>query len=429
MADMRVKVGGRDLTEIASDDVPDLSKPESMTLAAYAVHRAVLQRAAVDKNPQPAEHDGIPGWHWRGWVNPIIEDIWAWMANNDDQAVKHAKRDLNRYLRTSGNLICITQGNRSVPSLWWVRGEFSEVKPTLKPAEPPATTVKVTAAEAGEDRVPEPVQYKLICTYPVDGGICGQEMESSRWRSRHVFLVHRSAEDWITKALEALGSATGQQLHDYIVADSYPASYQNTMHYLQNMVDGNLIYHWSGLYHLGPAPAAEVKAPAVSSAEEECTCREPECGKPFSHFYLRSRHEDAAHPYSSYRDWPCPFCPRKLYSGDKAAAEPMRLHLTKSHALTFGTEAYEAALSAAEALHTEAAAKHATRVKPAPTPVPAPTTPVVEVVEAAERITPDQVADYLSGILAENRRLREQNGRLATEIQQLTARLRRQREE
>lgn len=48
--DPRVKVFGTDLVEIASDGPPDISTPAKLALCAYAVHRAMLQRAAENSD-------------------------------------------------------------------------------------------------------------------------------------------------------------------------------------------------------------------------------------------------------------------------------------------------------------------------------------------------------------------------------------------
>jgi hypothetical protein len=433
---MRVSVDGHDLAEIATSGVPDISTPEKLALCSYAVHRAVLQRtASLNEDTQRMERNGIPGWKWRGWVNKIIEEMWAWMRE-DLPEVATVKRQLNRYLNASGNLICLTPGSKTTPSTWWVRGEFSDIVPDVSQAKnpAPATTVKVTPHEAGEDRKPAPVTTGYVCTWLVDGKPCGERFGKDSWLNHHIYTAHRSVQSWITEAMHALGRpALISEIYEMAAgAGDFPGSDAMVGRTLTSMFEAGTVmcdrpaerngrrYWLPGTPKAEQEPAAlppesapeppktPPEPPSYSSSVayegQRFACREPNCTHSlFTRYDDREAHEDFAHLNSAARKWACVLCNRTFYQ-----SRGLSVHLIKTHHLPRDSDGYAAAWTRMLNQQTS-------------TPVPEPAPPVSPVQAPAA----DQAMTYLKAIIDENIQLKSDCERLAAENQQLTARLRR----
>lgn len=422
---VRVTVEGRDLTDAASDSIPDVSTPEKLALCAFVLHRAVLQRAAGSPRPgetgsTPHTRDGADGWLWRGFMNTVMEDIWVGLRADIPET--HAfKRELNRWLNASNNLVCVERGTRTAPSVWFVRADYNDIPPGVPQAPPLSRAAqRLTPAEAGEDREPAPVDTGFVCTWIVDDHKCGQRFGSASWLHRHIYEEHRSAESWLTEAMEALGKpATITQIHQLAAgAGDYPGSDLHTGVVLHSMFEAGLVAcdrpeeERGRHYFIATRPVSNVTEVVVAADEPEepqddervYRCREPGCRHvPFSSYDQRHQHEDTVHADSPARTWKCSLCQRRFYG-----AHSFGRHLSMTHRLKGQqrTEAWNVAAAAA--------------MQPA---APAP----VAVAAAPGDLTSTQVANWLTNMLEENQQLHIRVNQLTGENQQMTARLRRMR--
>lgn len=435
MSEPRVIVGGRDLAELAGDGLPDLSVPETMALAAAAVHRAVLQRAGTNADaarrepPQEMDYSDASGYRWRGSVNYIIDSMWNTL-DEPEPAIKAFKRELNWYLRASGNLVCTNQGNRVTPSTWFVRADFNDVPPAVapKPIPPRPAEKKLTKAEAGEDRSPARVETALapfVCTWAAPGrpgGICGERRGSQSWLNKHVYDDHCTAESWIATAMEELNEpAFIVQIHAIATKHGYPGSAAYTGRILHEMVEEGEAGGRetpSGQWKFWLPVPPDTAAPVAPGGEPQPSpqlypCREPDCPRPPMDAGERRRHEDTMHPESPHREWWCPLDEMHWYS--KAA---LARHLDKSHELPASDDLYQEIMD--EAFH------------PAPEPEPEPEDLAVVVpADAMIGATPDQVITWLRANLtgadagrvavleAEVARLKEENTRLSVQLRRV----------
>jgi hypothetical protein len=350
---------GSDLASIASTGAPDISTPAKLALAAYAVWRSMVQRAGMNSDffkhhsPEEMTYGEAQGYRWRGSVNRVIDEMWGWFDTSEDD-IKLVKRELNRYLKLSQNLVCVVQG-RSFPYTWFVRGEYNDIPPYATPERAPdPRQEKLTPAEAGEDRAPSEVTVENICTWRMDdGSVCGYRAANQTWISRHIFSEHRPAESWLISALDSIGGKSSvQEITDRAAADGYPGSVQHTTLVLRKLADQGLVYgtknNTSDMWEFWPV----VKAPVVVEDEllededhhqaGEIRCREPGCtSPPFEDPYLRNRHESTVHPGSLHREHGCEVCSweRWFYSQTSLAR-----HLNRLHQLRTTDEAYRTAM-------------------------------------------------------------------------------------
>jgi hypothetical protein len=217
---------GLTLRDIAT---PDVSNPTVFATMAEALHRTVLQRAAkhsdyYDKQPpMPTFHEGNSGYNWRGSINRVIEEMWPELTGLGSSEIK---TELNRALNRAGDLICTQRNPAPTPSVWFVRGAYTPVGALMPKHEPlvPAAKVKVTPAEAGEDREPAPVESGgYVCGWPTANGPCQHRTNTSKWRTRHIFAEHRTAEDWVKAVLRAAeGPLTQQEIYERALASDPP---------------------------------------------------------------------------------------------------------------------------------------------------------------------------------------------------------------
>lgn len=80
------------------------------------------------KHARERKRDGKPGREWTGSVNEIINTIWPAITDRylvPREDAEHIKVTLNRYMRQSGNLICLRNGGTKYTSVWWVSDHWS----------------------------------------------------------------------------------------------------------------------------------------------------------------------------------------------------------------------------------------------------------------------------------------------------------------
>jgi len=383
MEQYTVRVAGRDLTEVATDGPPDISTPQQLELCAFAVHRAVLQRAGTTAAEAQTTHWGRPGYQWEGSVGAVTELLWPWLAERQAGSAE-IRRELRAYLRDTGNLVCL---QRSGPEIWFAAREWKPGPPQGQPE-------------------------KKVCTWPAEGGICGFQAATLRWLNRHIFSDHRPAESWLTEAMTALGRpATIGEIFDLAAgAGDFPGSIQHAGNLLRAMADGGEVSHtrdgYTALFWLPGAQPAQGEPDDDPEAVMHWPCREPGCGRrEFTSPRARGVHEDTVHAVSAARTWPCPLCDdgRRFYESGAVAT-----HLSRHHGLPGGSEAYTRAWNRAVDAYSTA---------------PAPPAPPAAAADFGG--SPEQVGTWLAGMVAEVNRLKDENRTLTAEKQQLAARLRR----
>jgi len=338
---------GVNLLDVATDGIPDVASPDQLAVCAYTVWLAVSHRAEVHSDmgckepPDHIEHRGSLGWLWRGSVNWVVEDIWKALQYPDD-ATDHAKRELNLYLARSGNLVCIHRGNKTIPSSWFVRGTWNDERPNLPPGPPPTPgQLKLTPAEAGEDRTPEPVSTTYTCAWVLDNGTrCTYRGATLAARNRHIYAEHRSAEDWLLQALRRMGGHGGATaIWHEAQSDGYPGMEANVGKTLVAMAASgdwpvirtdDLEYHADAPAEApGPAEPPETPEPAAGG----WSCREPGCGAEFDSAYGRHDHENRTHPDSPNRHVECPYeCGTRFYDASSIGPHCGRKHPLRSSA-------------------------------------------------------------------------------------------------
>jgi hypothetical protein len=362
----RISVDGRDLADIATDGIPDISTPDGLLRCAWALHRAVLQRAAAGDDAE--RRDGVGGWRWEGWVNPVLTEMWPQLAADDPDA-EHVRRALNQWLRVTGNLICLQRGSTRIPSQWWVRDEFTNVIPERESAG----TGDANGSYGGTH----------AC------GDCERTYANARKLNEHIYAEHRPAEDWLTEAMTALGRpATVNGIWTLASGAGGFPGHLSTVRRVLNLMRENGTVISDG--HVWWLPGQD---PAVPDDANKYPCREPGCAETYPEAWERAAHEKAAHRDSTARDWQCPVCPDRYYDLRSRA-----IHLARSHGMKRGTAAYDTALRQAS--------------------------PMVTAHSGAEA-----AIAQLTVIFSELTQLREDNARLTAENAQLAARMRRIRAE
>lgn len=106
---------------------------------------------------EPHELDGVAGVLWRGGLNTKVSDMWPALPRQDTDT----RNAINRYLRSSGNMICLKRESR--PPLWWLSSTWIEAKPDMPATVTPTRTERrLTRNQAGEDRQPAPVSTRRL---------------------------------------------------------------------------------------------------------------------------------------------------------------------------------------------------------------------------------------------------------------------------
>ena len=424
---------GSDLTSIASMTAPDISTPEKLALVAYTVWRAMVQRAGLHSDffrrqpPEAMNYADAPGYRWRGSVNRVTDEMWGWYDTPSDE-ISRVKRELNRYLKLSGNLVCVVQGNATLPSTWFVRADYNDLPPYGVPgkAPEPRQEQKLTPAELGADRAPAPVETEFLCTWVLDDGtVCGHRAGNQTWVNRHIYAEHRTAEDWLMTALAAIGTrASAGEIGERAAEDGYPGTPMHTFSVLRALAEQGRVYgtqnNGSGAWEFWPV--ADPPPPEEEEDSAEAHCREPGCdAAPFEQAHARNRHEEAAHPGSLNREWGCEVCGARWFYSPTSLAR----HLNRNHGLRTTDAQYQAAMAAAH--HPDRARREE---KPAddwvpPGPVPARAVPPQKLANGASA---QEVLEYLSAAFGGGEDVAALKARIAeleAENQELAARLRR----
>jgi hypothetical protein len=435
----------------ASGELPDVSDDE-LPVNAWVVHETALDEAQKAGAPQHL-HDGIPGVRYDISLNGVMFGIWKGMSRDPDDAdAVEARRAIGTYLRQTANVVCLTRGNRTTLSTWWIRLVWNEAPPEPvrrkpRPGDGPGArpAVRVTAAEVAQPTAPVTVSYQ--CQWPG----CALPFSSPGALSAHHFAAHKGITDYMLEALTSLGRpARVPQIVEAATAAGYPGSDEAARRALESLWDNRKvlrreIHHPNGTgwaYTLHGVPGTDEQwvsmgwvPPSAVPTEPSMTypCREPGCtAPPFPGADVRRRHENTAHPDLSSREWACP-----LNDGERFYDRtPLTIHLGRAHRLPNDSREFKRFMDAAETMHAdyiqaretggaEAPAPPPSSVpavhahpKPAPVPAPldAPQRATIPGVKDPRVAAVRDLLDEHEQLVAERDQLREENSKLRSRL-------------
>jgi hypothetical protein len=309
-------------------DVPDV-RAGTVSAAAALVWEGMAGRAKLSDNSNPRSSDeevrgafyrrntivpvGIAGYEWHGAVRQIVRDVWPAMSDEED--IEKLNRDVNAYLAATGNAICVINKKGHTP-VWWVRAIWTDATPGEQALRGPERRTdehrlrqeaRITPAQAGETRDPEPVKTLYQCTWPR----CKRApFDSETGRTAHHLRDHRSARSYLTAALAYADGEllAGSAIYDLCRIMGCPASDAVLARELGTMVDRKLAATPEGqrLY-----AQRGTKAPSRLSPYR---CAEPGCSFSFADRGTRHHHENSAHPDSPAQVYRVSTSLRRFYS-------------------------------------------------------------------------------------------------------------------
>lgn len=421
--------------------IPNVDDSQELKEAAELLHEAVREKAAAIG--VTASHEGIDGWRWQGVVAKVQSTLWPDLADASD-VTTHAKTEINKYLRRTRNMICLTtnpavRGVRKADPVWWVRKEWNDAAPDPVAALTPAqqqilsaraearsrAEARVTPKEAGEDRPVQPVETSFKCPE------CGAgPFGDGAAMVAHRLNAHRSTESYLREVMGGQNEpATLQELFTALRRIGYPGVSSSTVYgALQTMIKTGRVARSATHIASGHAAYAYTltgKPARVTRPASAYQCREPGCGESFAKADQRARHEDGEHPGSTARRFPCPECGERYYG-----AGGVMIHITKNHGIRRGDPKYSTLMTQLTELNggvqPRIGRQHETATAaPAPAPMPAPYRPArpearIAPATAASSTFSDlltaKIGELLEGYAADQNteltRLRKENERL-----------------
>lgn len=187
-------LGSQARSTVRGEKNPHVEFDAPLETRAYAIWYAVRfgkVRAHGVSTPGPRlerhpEIESQPGWEVEINLTTKARDLWPELSQIDRQIQTTWLGDLRTYLRATGNMICtrlpgIGGGDQGQP-LWWVRDKWNDVKVigTYRSLEPTYTESRLSRAEAGEDRKPEPVSItngKSAVKVPLQDNLLQEDRE------------------------------------------------------------------------------------------------------------------------------------------------------------------------------------------------------------------------------------------------------------
>jgi len=144
-------------TDAAAPKLPDVDSKEINT-EAWMIWEMIRSTAGY-KHGRERKRNGQPGREWTGSVNELINRIWPALTDRylvEREEAQRIKMALNRYMRESGNLVCLRNGSTKFTSTWWVSDHWS-VLDVRRASVQPDVTDDPAAQEFQEDSssVPE----------------------------------------------------------------------------------------------------------------------------------------------------------------------------------------------------------------------------------------------------------------------------------
>lgn len=119
---------------------------ESLARAVWLWMQNNASEKGIDRN-------GRTGSHYHGIFGRAAETLWL-----DKDSVEAVRR----YLRETGNVICVFHQQGKTP-IWWVSDTFTETQLVVRNPAHTSAERKLTPAEAGEDRAAAPVKTVYRC--------------------------------------------------------------------------------------------------------------------------------------------------------------------------------------------------------------------------------------------------------------------------
>lgn len=165
------KLGAVATVRPRGDKDPHVEFQAPLETRAWALWSAVRKGAATvsgkpARGPASKGLGGIAGYEVEVNLTTKMRNLWSEITQMDKQSQNSFMSEMRSFLTVSGNAVCVRMpgvggGDHGQP-LWWIRDEWNDVKgiPTFKTLEPTNTERRLTPAEAGENRPPEPVTVK-----------------------------------------------------------------------------------------------------------------------------------------------------------------------------------------------------------------------------------------------------------------------------
>jgi hypothetical protein len=125
--------------DVGAPKLPDVDSKEINT-EAWMIWEMIRNTAGY-KHGRERKRNGQPGREWTGSVNELVNRIWPALTDRylvERKEAERIKMALNRYMRDSGNLVCLRNGGTTSTSVWWVAEHWSvlDVRNVKLPDEP-----------------------------------------------------------------------------------------------------------------------------------------------------------------------------------------------------------------------------------------------------------------------------------------------------
>lgn len=374
---MGVTLGDLARVTVRGGEVPPESDAAGRALRVYQAVVGWAQRGKAEVITHDVNGKQQSGYRWHGNVSEAHEFLWPEGEGNSPQQ----KMLTNRYLSQTGNMVCLARpraGEGDGKSTWWVRTEWSAVKPLSGKDR----------AEAIRRALEPPVTVEYLC------GDHGLRFDTKAARDTHLAEEHNDTT--ITPVLEVKRNTLVPQPQRAPVAPKpkIPAGASPLTATEPNRIA--TAKEDTATEPIGESSAKVEAAPGVRHELAKYPCREPGCGEGhFANAYDRHEHEVSAHPESLTRLFHCfaPDCGRDEYSLTSLARHINRGH----HILKGGDGTYETLmeLSVAESERRIAAAERKAVRNGRKATAEAAVTPEPRDVAAAKPNTAPEVRDEL----------------------------------
>lgn len=143
--------GGKPMTSLLEQVETDQGLAEAASLVWLA-----FQEDAI-KSGQPFPSYGQEGYKVEKSLHATVSFLWPTLGEGDyrdDPESFRVRQRLGRYLKYTGNLICLRRGNRVQRSVWWVRSEWN--------AAPPVYPADHAAKDKGVEEEPKADEVQAV---------------------------------------------------------------------------------------------------------------------------------------------------------------------------------------------------------------------------------------------------------------------------
>lgn len=155
-------------TNVGEPRLPDVDSKEINT-ETWLIYEMIRNTAAY-KHGRERKRNGQPGREWVGSVNELINRMWPALTDRylvTREEAERVKMALNRYMRDSGNLVCLRNGGTKSTSTWWVADHWSvlDVRNVKHPGDLGEDNLPVTdtvTSDVFDVPTPEPTQATSI---------------------------------------------------------------------------------------------------------------------------------------------------------------------------------------------------------------------------------------------------------------------------